>query len=96
MKEDLPGQLEIPGTELRVETPAELRGYVGLITPEELAKALKVSVQTLAGWRSGATGPDYAKLGKGVFYRLVDVQAWIAKNITDVVTGTKAPPEMLV
>jgi predicted DNA-binding transcriptional regulator AlpA len=52
-----------------------------LVPADLFAKALGVAEQTLAGWRSGATGPDFVKLGKGVFYRREDIKAWIARNI---------------
>jgi len=86
--EDLPGQLALPIPEM--PNAQVLRGYVGLITPEELSKALNIAVQTLAGWRSAGTGPAYTKLGKSVFYRLADVQEWIKANIVEAVVGGKA------
>jgi predicted DNA-binding transcriptional regulator AlpA len=64
-----------------------LRGIVGLITTEELASALGIAEQTLAGWRCSGQGPNFAKLGKGVFYRLADVQTWVAASVTSVVTA---------
>ena len=69
--------------------PSALRGIVGLITPAELATALGVAEQTLAGWRCTNQGPAFVKLGKGVFYRLADIQSWIAASVTAVVTGDR-------
>lgn len=84
MTEDLPGQQELPIGD--TPNPPLLRGVVGLITPSELATALNITDQTLAGWRCKGEGPDYVKLGKGVFYRLADVQAWVARSVTSAVT----------
>jgi hypothetical protein len=81
MKIDLPGQLDLP-----IPEPT-LRGIVGLITPKELAEAIGVAEQTLAGWRCSNKGPSFVKLGKGVFYRLADVQKWVGDSITSVVVG---------
>lgn len=36
-----------------------------LLKPEAMAKALNVSEQTLANWRSKGVGPEYIKLGPG-------------------------------
>jgi predicted DNA-binding transcriptional regulator AlpA len=52
------------------------REKLGLMTPEELALALQVTVTTLQTWRVQDQGPRYVKLGKGVFYRYRDVEAW--------------------
>lgn len=90
MTEDLPGQLSLPIPEQ--PNPRVLRGVVGLISPEELAASLGNTEQTLAGWRSNGTGPKYVKLGKGVFYRLVDIHSWIEASVTSVVIGGEGKP----
>lgn len=90
MTEDLPGQLALPIPE-QSNAPI-LRGVVGLITTAELATALGIAEQTLAGWRCSGQGPSYAKLGKSVFYRLADVQSWVAASVTSVVTGGEGRP----
>lgn len=54
---------------------------VGLMSEEELAVLLDVKPQTLQTWRVQKTGPDFVKLGKAVFYRRADVEAWIASNV---------------
>lgn len=87
MKHTLPGQMDLPLPE--EPNPAVLRGVVGLIAADELAAALGIAEQTLAGWRSAGKGPDYVKLGKGVFYRLEDVKAWVSASVTSVVTGSE-------
>lgn len=85
MIEDRPGQMELPIPDR--PKPPPLRGVVGLITTAELAEALGLAEQTLIGWRCSGKGPSFTKLGKSVFYRLADVKAWVAKNVTATVTG---------
>lgn len=36
----------------------------------------RISVRTLANWRSQSNGPRYVKLGGRIAYRLADVAAW--------------------
>lgn len=62
--------------------PDELRQKVGLVLPQELATALNATEQTLASWRSTNQGPDFVKLGKGVFYRIDDIRAWVNRRVT--------------
>jgi hypothetical protein len=57
-----------------------LRHELDLLTPEELAQALRISEQTLAYWRGRGEGPPYTKAGKGVFYRRMGVDAWLTQN----------------
>ena len=49
-----------------------------LMTPEQLAARYvdKITVRTLANWRSSGNGPNYTKVGSRVFYRLTDVVEW--------------------
>lgn len=58
-----------------------LRRDFGLLAPEDLAALIGVDVRTLALWRAQKRGPDVAKLGRAVFYRRSDVNAWIALNV---------------
>src|ERR1035437_7022695 len=62
------------------ETPNH-RALFGLFDEDELAVTLGVTAQTLATWRSEKQGPDYAKLGKSVFYRFEDIMRWIASRV---------------
>lgn len=52
-----------------------------LMTPAELAQMLGITTGALANNRSAGKGPRYTKLGKKVFYRRTDVQAWIDGNV---------------
>lgn len=62
-----------------------LRSKLGLITQEDLALLLDVSVDTLREWRRLKQGPDFVKTGKGVMYREVDIQDWLKRNVVPVV-----------
>lgn len=43
----------------------------------------KVSVKTIANWRSTGTGPAYTKIGSRVFYAHSDVLKWeLQRQIT--------------
>jgi len=55
--------------------------HLGLLSEEELAGVIDVKPHTLAVWRAEGKGPDFTRLGKSVFYRQVDVQAWIEANV---------------
>ena len=58
----------------------ELRSQIGLFTTEEVASALEVTAHTLAQWRAEKRGPDFVKLGRGIFYQRADLQKWIDAN----------------
>ena len=47
------------------------------ITPGELADMLMMSTTTLQRWRARGTGPSYIKVGGGILYRIVVVEAWL-------------------
>jgi hypothetical protein len=53
-------------------SPAEL------VSDAEAAQILFVLPHTLATWRSEKRGPAYVKLGRRVFYRRDDLNAFIA------------------
>ena len=52
------------------------------ISRQELADRYGVPVKTPAEWASKGTGPPYAKFGRHVRYRLSDVIAWEAKQLS--------------
>lgn len=58
-----------------------LRGVFALLSPADLATLIAVDERTLAVWRAQKRGPDTVKLGRSVFYRRADVEAWIALNV---------------
>jgi hypothetical protein len=61
----------------------------GPVEPEELigcekaAKMLGLAPQTLANWRSERCGPRYLKVGRLVYYRRVDICAWLSGQIRE-------------
>lgn len=59
------------------EMASRARGTIGLLYEDEAAAMLQVEVSTLATWRSQGKGPDYVKLGKGVFYTVTSVAVWV-------------------
>lgn len=50
-----------------------------LLTPAEVAEWIHVKVGTLAAWRTERPrrGPKHQPIGKRIFYRASDVQAWL-------------------
>lgn len=52
-----------------------------LMTPEQVANALLLSLRTLAAWRSSGRNPlPYLKIGGRVRYRRSDVDAWLGSQ----------------
>ena len=51
-------------------------------TPEELAQRYggKVTVRTLANWRSAGISPPYCKIGGRILYRVKDIEEWERKR----------------
>jgi hypothetical protein len=58
-----------------------LRDAFDLLSPADLAELIGVDTRTLAIWRCQCRGPDFVKLGRAVFYRRTDVQAWVGLNV---------------
>ena len=75
--DDLPS----PFDEVETGRPEQLRDTFALLSPADLASLLNVDDRTLAFWRSQKRGPAVVKLGRAVFYRRTDVDAWIAQNV---------------
>ena len=69
---------------------------LGLMPEEDLSIMLDVTMQTIKQWRYEGRGPKFTKLGKAVFYRRGDVQAWVDANVRDPATapdtGGEEPP----
>ena len=53
----------------------------GLLLQAELASRWRLSVRTLEKWRSTARGPRHLKLGRRVYYRLEDIEAYEASHL---------------
>ena len=52
-----------------------------LLTPQELAAYLDVSVATLYGWRYRSAGPAAFRIGGHLRYRSGDVEQWIQEKL---------------
>lgn len=52
-----------------------------LMTPEQVASALLLSLRTLAAWRSSGRNPlPYLKVGGRIRYRRADLLAWLERR----------------
>lgn len=51
-----------------------------LCDEDAISSLLAVQTKTLQAWRHRGGGPPFIKVGRLVRYRLVDVEAWIAKR----------------
>lgn len=59
---------------------------ITLISPEEAARRLgsadrPLATATLTYWRSVGRGPRFVKLGRFVYYRVCDVDEFLASNV---------------
>jgi predicted DNA-binding transcriptional regulator AlpA len=64
-----------------------------LLTTEELAGRLKVSIAAIESWRSSGEGPPYVRVVKAVRYRLSDVDKWIEEQTFANVAAERAAAE---
>lgn len=66
-----------------MNTPRKL-----FLSPSELVERYngKVTVRTLANWRSAGISPPFTKVGGRILYRLEDIEAW-ERNRTVSSTG---------
>ena len=51
-----------------------------VLSAEQVAKQLGLSISTLAKMRLSGDGPAYSKLGRRVVYRPADIDAWVTAN----------------
>jgi excisionase family DNA binding protein len=51
-----------------------------LLTEQQVAEYLQVSLGTLRRWRAEGTGPPALRAGRGVRYRRADVDAWLERE----------------
>jgi excisionase family DNA binding protein len=52
-----------------------------LLTQDEAAELLKLSVRTVERLRVSGTGPKFLKIFRSVRYRPSDVEAWLASRV---------------
>src|SRR5260370_37940058 len=53
---------------------------LGLLSPQEVSQVTGIAVATLDTWRCRRIGPQFIKLGRKIWYRLLDLEAWIKQN----------------
>jgi excisionase family DNA binding protein len=53
---------------------------VELLTQQQLADELQVSVRTLERWRQEGTGPAFIRVGRSPRYRRSDIDAWLEQQ----------------
>lgn len=58
-------------------TGAKTRGFVALLTPDEVAEKLRVDTRTLANWRYRGCGPVFLRFGGLVRYSTADLEQFI-------------------
>lgn len=51
-----------------------------LMTAEELAVYLGVTLRTISEWKATSYGPRRVRVGRRVFFRISDVNDWIARQ----------------
>lgn len=54
-----------------------------MITIEEFAEALGISVRTAYSWNSQGVGPRYVKVGKHCRFRAADIEKWLESRTVD-------------
>lgn len=63
-----------------------------LLTERETADLTRLSPRTLERLRATGTGCQYVKLGRRVFYRPLDLQAWIDSNLCSSTSAVREIP----
>jgi excisionase family DNA binding protein len=48
-----------------------------LLTQQQLAAELQVSLRTLERWRQEGNGPAFIRVGRAPRYRRADIDAWL-------------------
>lgn len=51
-----------------------------LLTVQDVAAVLRVSVSSLNKWRVAGCGPHFVRVGSRIRYRATDLAAYIARN----------------
>jgi predicted DNA-binding transcriptional regulator AlpA len=50
------------------------------MTPDEVARTLRVSEGTLRNWRSALLGPDFVRIGRVVRYPASDIERYLDES----------------
>ena len=59
-----------------------------LLTQQQLADELQITVRTLERWRQEGTGPAFIRVGRSPRYRRADIDAWLERQRR---TGAESP-----
>lgn len=51
-----------------------------LLTQQQLADELQVSLRTLERWRQEGVGPAFIRVGRSPRYRRADIDAWLERQ----------------
>ncbi|MBR1216214.1 helix-turn-helix domain-containing protein [Bradyrhizobium sp. JYMT SZCCT0180] len=51
-----------------------------LLTEEQAAELLALSVRTLQAWRLRGAGPRYVRAGRAIRYQQIELVEWISAN----------------
>jgi excisionase family DNA binding protein len=54
-----------------------------MLSTQELAEVLGVSVDTIYDWNSKGSGPRRFRVGRHVRFRLTDVDEWLERHAAD-------------
>lgn len=65
------------------KTAVANRMRANLLTEQEFAAMLEISMHTAESWRKKRRGPPFIRLGQGVYYRIKDIMAWADENVQD-------------
>lgn len=71
----------VPLTQDVEEVAQRLRERLGFVSEVQFAAMMLVTADTLQYWRMRGTGPKFVRLGRGVFYRLKDIELWMDENV---------------
>src|SRR5689334_11321449 len=81
--------LRVAGCHMSPEHTVDADGQIeSLMTEQEAAAILRVTVKTLQGWRYRGGGPPFIKIGRCVRYRRRDLEIFVAAAVR---TSTSDP-----
>lgn len=54
--------------------------FLPLMSPDEVAEYLNISIDTIYAWRYRLSGPPCMKVGRHLRFHKAEVDAWLAKQ----------------
>lgn len=70
-----------PNTASRAEP--DRAGTSSCVDESDAARYLCVSAGTLRNWRSMSRGPRFARVGRRIVYRMVDLEAFLDESLVE-------------